>query len=233
MRLAALVAAAGLGLRLGGDVPKGLRTLAATPLVAHAVRRLAASAAVTQIVVAAPAGRLIEVRDAVAGEVGNVPLTVVAGGVLRQDSVLAMLGVLPAETTHVLVHDAARCLAPVTLIDAVASELAAGVPAVIPVLPVVDTIARVAPDGVVLGTVPRDELRIVQTPQGFERALLHRAHQERPVGWEATDDASVVARLGVPVRTVEGARLAMKVTTVDDLVVATALLTAADQEDPT
>ena len=112
-----------------------------------------------------------------------------------------------------LVHDAARALTPTRVFDQVAARLAAGDQAVIPVLPVIDTIARVDVDGAVLGNVDRADLRRVQTPQGFDRELLRRAHEARPGDLEATDDASLVSRLGVRVQAIPGDPLAMKVTT--------------------
>lgn len=225
MRLAGLVAAGGLGVRLGPGAPKGLRPLAGAALVVHAVERLAAARAVTEVVVAAPQSHYSEVVAAVESCVTPVPVRVVPGGVLRQDSVRNMLAALSPEVTHVLVHDAARSLAPTALCDVVADALVAGHPAVIPVLPVIDTVARV--DGeFVVGNVPRHDLRLVQTPQGFVRHLLQRAHDECPPGWEATDDASLVSRLGVAVVTVPGDVRALKITTPADFVVADAWLAA-------
>lgn len=223
MRLAGLVAAGGLGLRLGPGEPKGLRSLGDRPLVVHAVERLARADAVREVVVAAPVDYYAEVVSAVEACVTQVPVRVVPGGVLRQDSVRNMLAALSADVTHVLVHDAARSLAPVSLCGSVAAALAGGHPAVIPVVPVVDTVARVEAEYVV-GNVPRGDLRLVQTPQGFLRHLLQRAHDDCPAGWEATDDASLVSRLGVAVVTVPGDPRAMKITTPDDFVIAQAWL---------
>lgn len=224
MRCAGLIAAGGLGLRLGPGTPKGLRDLQGESLITHAVRRLCASE-IVQVVVAAPAGLESQVESLAAAAKTDVPVTVVTGGVLRQDSVRLMLAALADDVTHVLVHDAARCLAPASLADRVITGLADGSDAVVPVLPVVDTVARVAGEQV-LGNVPRADLRLVQTPQGFDRSMLQRAHDECPPEWEATDDASMVARLGVAVTTVAGDPRAMKITTPDDFVVAQAWLEA-------
>lgn len=223
MRLAALVAAGGLGLRLGPGDPKGLRELGDRSLVVHAIERVARTSGLAEVVVAAPPNFHAEVVAAVESCVTAVPVRVVPGGVLRQDSVCNMLSVLAPEVTHVLVHDAARSLAPTSLSDTVVAALVAGHPAVIPVLPVADTVARV--DGeFVVANVPRADLRLVQTPQGFQRHLLQRAHDDCPPGLEATDDASLVARLGVAVVTVPGDASAMKITTASDFVVAAAWL---------
>ena len=217
---AVLVPAAGAGLRLGGDVPKALRELAGEPLLLHAVRRLAASSCVGVIVVAAPPQRVEEVRRALAVIPGEG--LVVSGGATRQESVSRALAAVPAKFEIVLVHDAARALAPPELVDAVAAAVRDGHGAVIPTLPVVDTVKRVAESGEVLATVERSELRAVQTPQGFRREGLVKAHAE--AAGEHTDDAGMVERLGLPVLCVPGSELAMKITRPVDLVLAEALL---------
>jgi 2-C-methyl-D-erythritol 4-phosphate cytidylyltransferase len=219
MTVAAVVAAAGRGVRLGGEQPKAFRLLGGTPLLVHAVGALRASRYVDQIVVAAPAELLAEV-----GALLGPSVVAVAGGVNRQDSVAAALAVMPAAVRTVLVHDAARPLVPVAVIDAVAAAVLAGAPAVIPVLPVVDTLKRVHPNGEVAGTVSRDELRAVQTPQGFRRDVLERAHAAAGPDLLTTDDAGLVERLGIPVSTVPGSAEALKITTPFDLLVAEAIL---------
>ncbi|MFI0433467.1 MAG: 2-C-methyl-D-erythritol 4-phosphate cytidylyltransferase [Candidatus Nanopelagicales bacterium] len=225
-----LIAAAGMGVRLGGGTPKGLRELAGRALVAHAVERMLQVAAVRALVVAAPPDHEADVRHALADiDTGGVSLDVIVGGAERADSVKLMMAAAPPPTTHVLIHDAARCCTPPSQIMRVVEALAAGHEAVIPVVPVVDTVARVRDDRV-LGNVPRDELRLVQTPQGFDIAALRRAYAAAGEDRTATDDASLVARLGLPVMTVAGSRAALKVTTPEDLVVAQAL-GLADQGD--
>jgi len=143
--VAVLVPAAGAGLRLGPGGPKALRLLAGEPLLVHAVRRVAAAASVRMIVVAAPAAEVEAVRELLAPV---APVTVVAGGAERQESVSRALAVVPAEIGIVLVHDAARALTPPQLIESVAAAVRQGHPAVIPVLPVVDTIKEVGPSPV-------------------------------------------------------------------------------------
>jgi 2-C-methyl-D-erythritol 4-phosphate cytidylyltransferase len=144
---------------------------------------------VRSIVVAAPADGVETVRRLLAPV---APVTVVAGGADRQDSVAAALAAVPDDVEIVLVHDAARALTPAQLMEAVAAAVRAGRPAVIPVLPVVDTVKEIEPDGLVLGTVDRSALRIVQTPQGFQRAVLAAAHTG--AGDPHTDDAGLVRR---------------------------------------
>ena len=162
-----------------------------------------------------------------AAEPLGVDVTFVVGGPSRQASVAAGLAVLPAEVDIVLVHDAARALAPASLTAEVVRAVRDGHRAVIPGLPVVDSVVEVT-HGRAL-PVDRARLRLVQTPQGFDRVLLDRAHaaaadragDERSA---ATDDASLCAALGEPVHVVAGHHAAAKITTARDLVLAELLL---------
>ncbi|MBB5823962.1 2-C-methyl-D-erythritol 4-phosphate cytidylyltransferase [Micromonospora carbonacea] len=217
--VAVLVPAAGAGVRLGPGAPKALRPLAGEPLLVHAVRRIAAAASVHTIVVAAPAAEVDAVRDLLAPV---APVTVVPGGAERQASVAAALAAVPAGPEIILVHDAARALTPPELVESVAAAVRSGHDAVIPVLPVVDTIKEVGPGEVVLGTVDRSALRAVQTPQGFRRAVLTAAHEA--AGDPLTDDAGLVEKQGVPVVCVPGSEHALKVTRPFDLALAEHLL---------
>jgi 2-C-methyl-D-erythritol 4-phosphate cytidylyltransferase len=212
-----VVPAAGAGTRLGPGSPKALRELAGEPLLVHAVRRLLACPSVGPVVVAAPPAQLAEVQALLPG------VLVVAGGGERQDSVAAGLAALPPEVDLVLVHDAARAFVPVEVVEAVAAALGKGALAVVPVLPVADTVKQVDVDGNVVRTLPRIDLRSVQTPQGFRRDVLEAAH--RSAAGSATDDAGLVEAAGVTVQTVAGSPLAFKVTTPFDLLIAQALLT--------
>ncbi len=221
--VAVLVPAAGLGTRLGPGAPKALRTLAGEPLLVHAIRRLAAAPSVGCLVIAAPPGDVAGVRDMLRDvPPGHVDVIVVAGGDTRQASVAAALAAVPAPYPIVLVHDAARALAPPHLVERVAAAVRAGHDAVVPALPVVDTIRTVGPDEVALGTVDRSVLRAVQTPQGFRREVLTAAHAAArdPL----TDDAGLAEQLGVPVLCVPGDEAALKITRPFDLAIAELLL---------
>ncbi|EWT03830.1 2-C-methyl-D-erythritol 4-phosphate cytidylyltransferase, partial [Intrasporangium chromatireducens Q5-1] len=144
----------------------------------------------------------------------NPTVTVVAGGAERGDSVAAGLGALSGGVHVVLVHDAARCLAPSTVFARVIEAVRGGAAAAVPGLPVVDTIKEVDACGRVVGTPDRSRLRAVQTPQAFSRTVLERAHA---VTSDATDDAALVERLGEPVIVVPGDERALKITTREDL----------------
>lgn len=216
-RVGAVVPAAGRGERLGGGTPKALRPLAGRPMLLRAVETLLASAHVTQVVVAAPP-TLVDV----VGQILGPGVCVVPGGGERVDSVRTALDALDDDIGVVLVHDAARPLTPATLVDAVAAAVLAGHPAVIPVLPVTDTVKEIDADGRVVRTPRRDVLRAVQTPQGFRRDILRTAYANRDL--PVTDDAGLVEALGVPVTTIPGSEEAFKVTRPVDLVLAEALL---------
>lgn len=223
--VAVLVAAAGAGVRLGTGGPKALHPLGGEPLLAHAIRRLARADPVGCLVVAAPPGHEPAVRALLGATArSGRQVIVVSGGADRQRSVAAALAAVPAEFEIVLVHDAARALVPVSLVEAVAAAVRTGHDAVIPVLPVTDTITQVDDSGDVVGTPDRATLRAVQTPQGFRRSVLAAAHAAAAPDASATDDASLVARLGVRVHTVPGSPQAMKITSPTDLVVAETLL---------
>lgn len=219
--VAVLVPAAGAGVRLGPGAPKALRPLAGEPLLVHAVRRIAAAPSVHTIVVAAPAADVESVRSMLAPV---APVIVVPGGAERQASVAAALAAVPAGPEIVLVHDAARALIPPDLVESVAEAVRSGHDAVIPVLPVVDTIKEVDAGERVLGTVDRSALRAVQTPQGFRRSVLTAGHAA--AGDPLTDDAGLVEKQGVAVVCVPGSEHALKITRPFDLALAEHLLAA-------
>lgn len=219
--VAAVVPAAGSGERLGAGVPKALALLGGEPILAHAVRALVAEPRVGLVVLACPEGLEGQMAEVAAGQAGGVPVVAVTGGATRAGSVAAALAVVPDGFAVVLVHDAARCLVPVAVVAAVIDAVLAGAPAVVPGLPVVDTIRALDPAGG-SHTVDRAALRAVQTPQGFAIEDLRRAHATGDPG--ATDDAGMVEALGLPVALVPGHPRAFKVTTALDLVLAEALV---------
>ena len=154
-------------------------------------------------------------------------MTVVPGGVTRQDSVRRALAALHPDVDLVLVHDAARPLTPPAVTDRVVAALHEGAQVVVPAIEVVDTLREVA--GPTSRTLDRAAIRAVQTPQGFRADVLRRAHEAADHDL-ATDDASMAERLGVPVVLVEGDARAVKVTRAADLLLAEALL--SDQDGP-
>jgi 2-C-methyl-D-erythritol 4-phosphate cytidylyltransferase/2-C-methyl-D-erythritol 2,4-cyclodiphosphate synthase len=211
---AAIIAGAGMGHRLGADIPKALIQIDGVTLIERAFAAL--SSVVDEIVITAPAGYEENFR-AIVGESARV----ITGGVLRSDSVNLALKSLSPSTKYVLVHDAARALATSDLAQRVLNELNSGESAVIPALNVVDTIKEVDRDGYVRNTPDRSVLRAVQTPQGFAVDVLKRAHEASD---DATDDAALVEALGIKVKTILGEARAMKITNPEDIGMALTLL---------
>jgi 2-C-methyl-D-erythritol 4-phosphate cytidylyltransferase len=214
----AVVPAAGSGERLGAGIPKAFCEVDGRTLLDRAVGGLLKSGVVDHVVVAVPAARVDEAERALGGRA-----TVVAGGADRTTSVSLALAALAGEPEFVLVHDAARALTPPALIVRVVDALRAGHDAVVPALPLHDTIKAVDANGVVLGTPERAGLRAVQTPQGFARDLLLRAYQRAGTA-DFTDDASLVEHVGGQVQVVDGDPLAFKITTQLDLLLAEAIV---------
>lgn len=255
-RTAAIVPAAGKGERLGVGIAKALHRVGAQSLLELTVRGLAEVHEIDVIVVAAPPDHIDAVLESLAFladaglpsddapdafvdadgsrvSIDDVPprpapgLIVVAGGATRQQSVAAALAVLPDDIEYVLVHDAARALAPADVARRVIGSLVDGASAVVPGIAVADTMKAVE-DGAVMHTVDRSTLRTIQTPQGFTRAALERAHQaaqERGVD-DQSDDAGLCEQAGISVRVVEGDPRAFKITRPLDLLLAEAILGA-------
>ncbi|MFF7281393.1 2-C-methyl-D-erythritol 4-phosphate cytidylyltransferase [Streptomyces griseorubiginosus] len=227
-RTAVVIPAAGRGVRLGPGAPKALRALNGTPMLIHAIRAMAASRAVSLVVVVAPPDGTGEVKSLLDAHAlpERTDFVVVPGGESRQESVRLGLAALPPDFDIVLVHDAARPLVPVDTVDAVIEAVRDGAPAVVPALPLADTVKEVEPapgePEPVVATPVRARLRAVQTPQGFDRATLIRAHET--VTEDVTDDASMVEQLGLTVVVVPGHEEAFKVTRPLDLVLAEAVL---------
>lgn len=217
----AIVPAAGSGLRLGAGVPKAFVELGGLSMVVRAVDGLLGSGAVGRVVVVVPAAQV----TAAGALFPDRPVTVVPGGADRTASVAAGLRALASDVDVVLVHDAARPLTPSDVVRRVVAAVRSGLPAVIPVLPVTDTVKQVDGDGVVTATVDRSALRAVQTPQGFRASVLVRAHDGATGA--STDDAGLVEALGEHVHTVPGDPVAFKVTTAWDLRIAELLLAGA------
>lgn len=226
MTVAAIVPAAGRGERRGPGQPKALRELGGVPMLVHAVRALSRARLVDLVVVAAPADGVDEVKALLALHDIGADVRVVVGGTERHHSVALALAALPTDVQVVLVHDAARPLASSELADAVAAAVLAGHHAVVPGLPIADTVKRVeAGAGLfapVLQTLSRSDLRSVQTPQGFDRDVLARAHAA--AGHTGGDDADLVERLGFAVVVVPGSNEAFEVVRPIDLVFAEAVL---------
>lgn len=233
MTTAAIVPAAGRGERLGPGTPKALRPLGGAPLLVHATRSLALSRVVDLVLVAVrpEPESIAEAERLLADFEWGADIRVVPGGADRRLSVEQALTRLPGDVDVVLVHDAARPLAPPELADAVVARIRSGAVACIPALPVSDLVGTVkeVEDDTVVRTLDRNGLYAIQTPQGFRRDVLTKAHAWAATATPAelapmTDDAALVERIGLPVAVVPGSGEAFKVTRPLDLTVAEALL---------
>ena len=216
---AAIIAGAGMGHRLGAEIPKALIQIQGITLLERAFISL--SKVVDEIIITAPAG-YEEQFKAIVGQSAEV----VTGGVLRSDSIRVALKALSPSVESVLIHDAARALASSALAARVLDELRSGQSAVIPVLKVIDTIKEIDRDGFVRATPDRSSLVAAQTPQGFNRQVLERAHSASD---DATDDAALVEAIGVKVKTIEGEVSAFKITTKEDIGQALLLLSPSNR----
>ena len=217
-----VIVAAGSGSRVGGGELKQFRWVGGKPMLLHSVQAFHARQDVAMVVCVLPKAF-----------VGDPPpwlfqcdvdrLLISVGGRERTESVANGLEDLPDEVNVVLVHDAARPFVNNETIDRVIAEARCGRGA-IAALPVVDTLKEVDETGRITRTVDRAQLWRAQTPQGFPRELIDRAHaQARAERVTATDDAALFERLGLPVVVVRGSERAMKITDEDDFVRADAL----------
>jgi len=214
MSVWAILVAAGRGERLGLDHPKAFAKLNDEVLLAEPLRRLDESDWIDSIVLVAPPGweepAILLAEELSCGKVSAV----VPGGERRSDSVRAGLAEVPADAVVALVHDAARPLLPEEVIGRVLAPLSEGWDGAVPGLPVSDTLKKVGEDGAVDGTVSRDGLWAIQTPQAFVADVLRSAVAS---GRDATDCAGLVDANGGRVKVVEGDPRLLKVTTADDL----------------
>jgi len=210
----AIIVAGGSGSRFGA--PKQFEQLGARSVLARAAQT--AADCCDGVVVVVAADMIERARIEVAAAAPGAP--VIVGGATRAQSVRNGLGSVPAEATIILVHDAARPLAPRSLYMSVIGAVREGASAVVPGVAVIDTIRSRAG-----GVIDRDQLVAVQTPQGFSADVLRAAHADAP---DATDDAGLVEAAGGSVLVVAGASVNLKITTPIDLVVARALLAAGE-----
>jgi 2-C-methyl-D-erythritol 4-phosphate cytidylyltransferase/2-C-methyl-D-erythritol 2,4-cyclodiphosphate synthase len=221
-KIAVILVAAGDGSRLRAGIPKALVKISEKTLLEHALENILQVEGLVQVVVASHEDRVEEFATIAKEFSGDhVDLAFTPGGLSRQGSIANALKEVSPSADVVLIHDAARCFAPAAVFDRVAKAVIETGSAVIPVLPVVDTIKNVNQD-VVLGTVDRDGLRIAQTPQGFSREQIIRGYEFATEDY--TDDASLLQAQGALVSSVLGDAMAFKITVQADLEYAELLL---------
>ena len=222
-RVTAIVPAAGLGTRMGADTPKQFLSLDGVPVLLFTLRRLAACPAITDFVIATRADEIESVSASISAENLGRPVHVVRGGDARQDSVANALVEVPAEADLILVHDAVRPLVTLAQIERVIAEADACDAAILGI-PAMDTVKEVKraslPTDVALitATVPRERIVLAQTPQVFRASLLLEAFaRARQDGVAASDEASLVERIGRDVHVVVGSERNLKITRPGDI----------------
>jgi 2-C-methyl-D-erythritol 4-phosphate cytidylyltransferase/2-C-methyl-D-erythritol 2,4-cyclodiphosphate synthase len=222
LTVAVLIVAAGSGSRHGGDLPKQYQLLGGKPMLRHTVEAFLRHPGIDQVRVVIGEGHETLYQQTI-GQL--LPESHILGGATRQESVrrgLEALSVSPPRL--VLIHDAARPLTEPGIIDRVIATLGAK-PAAIVALPVVDSLRREAGGPIAGGSVDRDGLWQVQTPQGFWFDAILAAHRAATDDL-ATDDATLAEKSGIPITLVEGAMSNLKVTRAGDLATAEAFLAA-------
>ncbi|MCJ7493581.1 MAG: 2-C-methyl-D-erythritol 4-phosphate cytidylyltransferase [Deltaproteobacteria bacterium] len=225
MRVVALIPAAGRGRRMGKEIPKASLSLGGIPLLWHTLQKFEGCTQVDEILPLVPPKEVSFWTDEI-GRRSKLKKVqrVLAGGEERQDSVFLGLKAIAGNADWVIIHDGARPFVPPELIERALSETRRW-KAVTAALPAGETIKEVSLEKEVLRTVDRGSLWIIQTPQSFEYSLILSAHEKaREERFCGTDDASLVERLGIPVRVIEGSRFNFKITTPEDLILGEALL---------
>lgn len=224
-RVVALIPAAGYGRRMSSQKPKAFLPLGGIPLLTRTLQKFELCAQVDEILPLVPEGKVSICEEEIVRRSGLRKVRrILAGGPERQDSVYLGLKAIEGKADFVIIHDGARPFVSSELIELALSKSKCW-KAVVAAIPAGDTIKEVSLDGEILRTVDRRHLWIIQTPQSFEYGLIARAHEKaKEEGFYGTDDASLVERLGVPVRVIEGSRFNLKITTPEDLILGEALL---------
>ena len=222
MNISAIIVAAGSGRRLGLAIPKAFVDLGGRTMLLWSLTAVRAVPSIGELVLTMPAEMQQSIRTEVTGAGLEIPVKIVPGGIERQDSVRNALALTRALSGLVVVHDAARPFATPRMFDAcIGAAIRTG--AAIIATPLADTL-KCTDGSTISATISRAGLWQAQTPQAFRRDLLLKAH-ERALREHitATDDADLVEQLGVPVGIVEGSTLNLKITTPDDLMIASAV----------
>jgi len=216
MSVLAIIPAAGMGLRMGGETPKQFLSLEGAPIFIHTLRKFRRASVIDAIHLGVRPEDMERAASALAGERSSKPVRLIGGGATRQETVERALGEAPASTEIVVVHDAVRPFVELDLIERVV-EAARRDGAAILGISSIDTVKQVERQSV-LGTIPRERIVLAQTPQAFRYALLREAFaRARAEGFSATDESSLVERLGAAVTVLRGSDRNIKITKPSDL----------------
>jgi 2-C-methyl-D-erythritol 4-phosphate cytidylyltransferase len=226
----AIVVAAGEGLRMRSDTRKQYLSLDGIPVIARSVNLFLNYITMGKVVLVVPDGEAGKVKDLLEPHCLPDRIELTAGGKTRQESVFRGLQVISADCDLICIHDAARPLASGLLLERLI-EAALKFGAAVPVVALNDTVKEVNSAQMIVGTPPRDRLRLVQTPQVFKADLIRFAYSEAlKSGTVATDDASLVELLGKQVASVQGELSNLKITAPVDLTIASWYLRGATDQ---
>jgi 2-C-methyl-D-erythritol 4-phosphate cytidylyltransferase len=216
MSVVAIIPAAGVGIRMGGETPKQFLSLEGVPIFIHTLRKFAASDAIDEVYLALRDGDLERATRDIDREHFSKPVRMVLGGATRQETVARALAELPPPTEVVVIHDAVRPFIELEMIRRV-TEAARKDGAAILGVPSVDTVKQVERQ-TILGTIPRERIVLAQTPQAFRYSILKEAFARAEVdGFVGTDESSLVERTGQPVLVLMGSDRNIKITKPSDL----------------
>ncbi len=230
MIAAAVIAAAGQGVRMGGATRKQYLMLEGKPVLARSVGLFIDHDPVDEIIVVVPAGDIENANELLQPFCPPGSYKFVAGGATRQESINNGLSALSSEAELVCIHDAARPLASAGLLINLL-EAASLYGAAVPVIALSDTVKEVDEKGFIVSTPSRENLRLVQTPQVFRRDIIISAYENAVTRkLKATDDAALVEYTGNPVATVAGEFSNLKITSPRDLILASFWLKADKEE---
>jgi 2-C-methyl-D-erythritol 4-phosphate cytidylyltransferase len=216
MKVLAIIPAAGAGVRMGGDTPKQFLSLEGVPIVVHTLRKFNEAESIDEIYLSVRPEDMERAHAEIQREQFAKPVRIVPGGASRQQTVSLALAEAPSSTEIVVVHDAVRPFVTTELIHmSVAAARKSG--AAILGIPSVDTVKQVERQ-MILGTIPRERIVLAQTPQAFQYDVIKEACERAEVdGYEGTDEASLVERLGGSVTVLMGSDRNIKITKPSDL----------------
>ena len=228
MSVLAIIPAAGVGIRMGGGTPKQFLSLEGVPIFVHTLRKFVAAETIDEIFLALRAEDMDRVLGDIDREHFSKPVRLVAGGPTRQETVARALAEAPAGTEVVVVHDAVRPFIELEMIGRVV-ESARKDGAAILGIPSIDTVKQVERQKI-LGTIPRERIVLAQTPQAFRYKIIQEAFARAATdGFNGTDEASLVERMGLQVTVLMGSDRNIKITKPSDLPLAR-LYIAQEQE---
>lgn len=230
-KTSALIPAGGSGRRMSANRAKQYLLIDGMPILAHTLMVFQASPAIDNITVIVPEDDIHDVKKEIINKYGISKVAgVVPGGAERQDSVRNGLANIGDDTDVVVIHDGVRPFITDALISRSVEEAIRNKAATLGV-PSRDTIKTVGPDGWIVNTLNRSELRMIQTPQTFLRHVIQQAYRKAyEDNFYGTDDAMLVERLGIPVKIIEGSYYNIKITTGEDLLLAETLMRSRRKE---